>query len=181
MKKTVPLDLLAEQTFDGAPWHGPNLRTALIGVGPTQAAWSPGPGRPSIWQIALHCAYWKHRVWQRVSGERVPFPRRGKDWRMDVPEPSAQAWERDRRLLHEVHSRLAAAVRELRQKDLEGPGLGQARTRMLNVVGVMLHDTYHAGQIRLLRKLHDARTKGAGDAIPRAAPSLSPEGTPSPP
>jgi len=155
MTQTLPLQLLRAQTFDGSAWHGPNLRTSLIGVSPLEAAWSPGPGRPSIWRIVLHCAYWKHRVWQRLTGLRAPFPRPGEDWRMAVPSPSAGAWNQDRRMLREVHVRLMAAVEELRQSELERAPDGQVRTRMVNVVGIMLHDTYHAGQIRLLRKLYE--------------------------
>ena len=155
MNKTIPLQLLQEQSFDGSSWHGPNLRTSLAGVTPAEAVWSPGPGRPSIWQIVLHCAYWKHRVWQRITGRRAPFPRRGKDWDMAVPAPTSEAWNRDRRMLHDVHARLTDAVDELRQGELERAPDGQVRTRMLHVVGIALHDTYHAGQIRLLRKLYE--------------------------
>jgi uncharacterized damage-inducible protein DinB len=160
VEKAVPLDLLMDQTFGGSPWHGPNLRTALTGVRHDEAAWSPAPGRPSIWRIVLHCAYWKHRIWQRVTGQRVPFPREGDDWRFPLPQPTAEAWNADRQLLHEAHGRLADAVAALSQSELESPGPGQVRTRMLNVVGIALHDTYHAGQIRVLRKLYPGASGG---------------------
>jgi hypothetical protein len=162
VEKSIPLTLLLDQTFSRSSWHGPNLRTALMGVGHHEAAWSPGPGRPNIWHIVLHCAYWKHRVWQRVTGERTAFPRQGKDWGFTLPPPTAEAWEKDRRLLREAHRRLEGAMERLSQGELEAPGPNQVRTRLLNIVGVALHDTYHAGQIRLLRKLYGA----AGDAAP---------------
>ena len=162
MEKTIPLGLLQDQAFDGSSWHGSNLRTSLIGVGPTAAAWSPGPGRPSIWGIVLHCAYWKHRVWQRVTGLRAPFPRQGANWPAPPGRPTGRAWAEDRGLLTDTHRLLSDALGALGQGELEVAGPNQVRTRMLHVVGIMLHDTYHAGQIRLLRKLHAQRETGRG-------------------
>ena len=82
------VDLLGE-AYDRPSWHGPNLKAALKGVGAKQAAWQPGRDRPSIWHIALHAAYWKHRVWVRVTGAGADekFPRPGVDW----PDPPRKA------------------------------------------------------------------------------------------
>jgi len=73
---------LIDQAFDRSAWHGPNLLTTLRGLSPDVAAWRPAPGRHSPWQIALHCAYWKHRVRQRVAPDaQLRFPRTGRNCR----------------------------------------------------------------------------------------------------
>ncbi|HKJ01727.1 MAG TPA: DinB family protein [Longimicrobiales bacterium] len=147
-----------EEGFDGDAWHGPNLLRSLRGVGPDEAGWSPGPGRPSIWALTLHCAYWKHRVRQRLTGEREPFPREGRNFPAPPAGGGAGAWRADVRLLRATHASLLEAVRK-NAGVLGRPGPGQKRSRAEHVTGIAFHDTYHAGQIRLLRKLH-AQTRG---------------------
>lgn len=67
---------LLDEGFDRAAWHGPNLRGALRGLTAAHAAQRPAPGRHCIWEIALHCAYWKYAVCRRLTGEgaRGSFP-----------------------------------------------------------------------------------------------------------
>src|SRR4051794_10299081 len=69
---------LLDHAFDRASWHGANLIAALRGVDARTAAGRVG-GRKTIWEQALHAAYWKHRVLNKLSG-RTPFPRRGSNW-----------------------------------------------------------------------------------------------------
>jgi uncharacterized damage-inducible protein DinB len=154
---------LLEEGFDGKAWHGPNLMRALRGVGPDEAVWSPGPGRPSIWALTLHCAYWKHRVRLRLTGERASFPRQGRDFPAPPPGGGAAAWRRDVRLLRATHASLLEAVRK-KAGVLGRPGQGQRRARAEHVTGIALHDIYHAGQIRLLRKLYAQSVGGEGGA-----------------
>lgn len=148
------VDLL-EEGYRRKAWHGPNLSSALRGVGAEEAAWSPGAGRPSIWALTLHCAYWKRRVVERVSGTEVDVPRLERDWSGAPTTPDDAAWRADRRLLGRMHREILDAVGTLSPADLGRPGPGQKRTRIQHLRGVALHDIYHAGQIRLLRKLYE--------------------------
>jgi len=151
------VDLL-EEGYRRKAWHGPNLSSALRGVSAEEAAWCPGPDRPSIWALTLHCAYWKRRVIERVSGTELDIPRLERDWSGALTIPDDDAWRADRRLLGRMHREILEAVRALSSGDLERPGPGQKRTRIQHLRGVALHDIYHAGQIRLLRKLYEARS-----------------------
>lgn len=144
-----------EQAFRSDAWHGPSLQSALRGVVWQEAIWRPGAFRPSIWAIVLHCAYWKLRVLERVTGARVVFPRPGKDWPELPAEANDGAWREDRRLLRTAHDDLLGAVRLLEPEDLDRPGPRQQRSRRQNLDGIAFHDAYHAGQIRLIRKLHE--------------------------
>ena len=101
-----------DEAFAGPSWHGPALYTALRGVTPKQAAWRPGRGRHSIWELVVHAAYWKHVVRQRLSGRRAGrFPLRGTNW---FVRPSGdRTWHDDVRLLAEEHERLREVVKRL--------------------------------------------------------------------
>jgi uncharacterized damage-inducible protein DinB len=119
------------------------------------AARRPGPGRPSPWALALHCAYWKHRVIQRVTGERRTFPRAGRNFPELPVERDAAAWRADRDLLDETHGALLATVDALDPADLDRSPRGGKRTRATHLRGIACHDVYHAGQIRLARRLRE--------------------------
>jgi hypothetical protein len=85
---------LLDEAYDRPAWHGPNLRGALRGLSAEAARWRPGPGKHCIWELALHCAYWKYAVRQRLfGGRRGAFPRKGSNW-FPLPHPAdAAAWK----------------------------------------------------------------------------------------
>ncbi len=141
---------LLDEAFDHPSWHGPNLRNSLRGVTVRQAAWRPGRGRHNIWEIAVHAAYWKYAVRRRLRGEkRGSFALQGSNWFARPASLTVKAWRADLALLEEEHRKLSGTVAALP---------AGAKTRM--VYGIAFHDVYHAGQIRLLRRLQAAREKG---------------------
>ena len=170
---TVKLWLLGllDEAFAGPAWHGPSLSSAVRGLSAEQAAWRPAPGRHSAWEMVLHCAYWKHRVHERVApGTAAPFPRTGKNW-PDLPEEiSTSRWKADVALLKRVHAELRAAVAALPPEILEQPAPRQKQTRLRNIAGICYHDIYHAGQIRLLRKLLQADARITNFSLPLSLP-----------
>ena len=98
----------------------------LRGVSPEQATWRPAPGRHSIWEYALHIAYWKYAVRRKLlSLAKGGFPRSPADWPR-VPEVAdAAAWKGDRALLRSEHEKLIAAVREFDPGRLDEEMAGQ--------------------------------------------------------
>lgn len=141
----VLLDFL-DEAFDKHSWHGPNLRGSIRGVTVKQAAWRPGPGRHNIWELTLHAAYWKYVVRRRLGGEkRGSFCLPGSNFfaRPDG-ETDEKAWKVDMNILVAEHRQLRAVVSKLGT-----PSKAQAHM----IRGVAAHDLYHAGQIRLLRRL----------------------------
>jgi hypothetical protein len=143
--KTLLLDLF-EEAFDRKTWHGPNLWQSLEGVTAEQAAFRPAPKRHNIWEEALHAAYWKYAVRRRlVGGRRGSFTLQGSNF-FHRPEPGRSneaAWKADKAILLSEHS-LAQAMKVRQAVTL--------KTRKM-LWGVAFNDVYHAGQIRLLRRL----------------------------
>lgn len=160
---------LLDTAYNRVSWHGPNLRGAIRGVSPAQAAWRPAPGRHNIWELVVHAAYWKYVAWMRLTGsKRGSFAFEGSNW-MDRPrEITNRAWRADLQVLEEAHQTLRAAVASLDSAALKRrPAKGTATAQAL-LTGVAAHDLYHAGQIQLLKRLSaDRRRPAAGDR-PRA-------------
>lgn len=145
-------DLLAllDLGYDKASWHGANLGGALRGVDAATAARRVA-GRRTIWEQALHAAYWKQRVLNKLAGTaRERFPRKGSNWPAMPEKPTEAAWREDLALLAAVHRRLRAAVAAL-------PATQWTPKSVHMVRGAAFHDIYHAGQIKLLRRIAGGR------------------------
>jgi hypothetical protein len=126
---------LLDEGYEKKTWHGPNLKQSIKGITARQAAWRPAPGRHNIWEETLHAAYWKYAVRRRIEGgKRGSFALKGSNFfaRPEKGKLNESAWS-------------AAAARVAR--------MPQAAKMLRPLYGVAFHDVYHAGQIRLLRRL----------------------------
>jgi hypothetical protein len=142
---------ILDQGYNRAAWHGPNLKQSLRGVTAEMAAWRPAVGRHNIWEETLHATYWKYVVRRRLLGaKRGSFPLKGSNWFRRPEELSEKAWKSDLALLDAEHRKLRAAMEQYLLSNV----LPKAE-RML--YGAAFHDVYHAGQIRLLRRLQENR------------------------
>jgi len=143
------LKQILEQGYSRKAWHGPNLRQSLRGVSARHAAWRPAPGRHNIWEVAVHAAYWKYALRRKLRGEkRGSFSLKGSNWftRPANGITDEKAWREDLALLDQEHQKLLDAV----------AGMAAGKTGKIPshfIFGVAFHDVYHAGQIRLLRRL----------------------------
>jgi len=145
------LDLL-DEAFDKKSWHGPNLRGSIRGVTVAQAAWRPAPGRHNIWELTLHAAYWKYVVRRRITSEkRGSFVLKGSNFLKRPVEQTEAAWNRDIGILVAEHTALRRAVAQLSPRSPEGGA--KWRSTLYLIRGAAAHDLYHAGQIRLLRRM----------------------------
>lgn len=151
------LELLAH-AYNQPTWHGRNLREALSGVTLAQALWRPAPERHNIWELALHCAYWKHVVIRRLEGlgDDGGFSRTPKDFPA-LPKATQAAWETDLSFLETTHQQLLGKVSAFDPARLSEPATDKENRTVAEIVfGVAYHDVYHAGQIRLLLALQGA-------------------------
>src|SRR4051794_41336664 len=92
------LRLLGEG-YERKAWHGPNLRGTLRGINANQAFWRPAPDRHNIWDLVLHCAYWKFVAWRRITGSRRVRVPPARSNLFPPPLPAAGAWPGDSALL----------------------------------------------------------------------------------
>jgi hypothetical protein len=151
MSADAMLLAILEEGYSKKAWHGPNLRQALKGVTAKQAAWRPAPSRHNIWEEVLHAAYWKYAARRRLDGnKRGSFALKGSNFfaRPEDGKDTEAAWRADLSILENEHRALMHAAR----KALKAPG---AKKHFHALYGVAFHDIYHAGQIRLLRRLQE--------------------------
>ena len=141
---------------DDSSWFVP-LEKALKGVTAPVAAWRPSDEFNSIWQIVNHLTFWTQFVSERLLGS----PPTGKriDNQMTFGDPGDPL---DEGGWQDSVTRLRSVYRDFRDH-LEGASLedinrvvnsaGASATTMIS--GCLMHDSYHIGQIVLLRRLQD--------------------------
>ena len=145
--------------YNRQSWHGTNLRGSLRGLSVTDVARRPKPGGHNIWELVVHCAYWKYVVRRRLTGEkRGSFPLAGSNFferpvRGTSRTELTRQWKADLALLDDMHHQLREVVEALPESELQKPVSARRRTPMWVVQGIAAHDLYHAGQIQLIKKL----------------------------
>jgi len=148
-----------DEAYDHSAWHGPNLRGSVRGLTAAQAAWRPAPNRHNIWEIAVHAAYWKYAVRRRlVNGKRGSFVERGSNWFGRAAAPNQKAWGHDLAVLEREHRLLRESVAAADPHILHRSS-PRGRPIIARILGIALHDVYHAGQIQLLKRLQQSRAK----------------------
>jgi uncharacterized damage-inducible protein DinB len=114
---------------------------SLEGLTPQQAAWSPAPGRKSIWQMVNHMTFWRENWLGKVAGKPKAGPEEVERRNWEAPtEISAAAWERALARFKETQQRMAAAL-----TDPASP--------IDSIAYFLPHDSYHFGQVNYLRAM----------------------------
>ena len=158
MSETNALLRGLDQSFDGDGWHGPTLLAAADGMGAAEAVWRPAPDAHNAWEYVVHAAYWTHRALRHVAPDPPQeFDEPGSNF-FPRPAPS-RTLAGDVERLRQWHGRLRAAVATLDPGRLDEAAYDGYSVRDL-VVGVAAHDAYHAGQVRLVRRLWALRDSG---------------------
>lgn len=138
----------ADSVFYGPGWHGPELYTTLQGLSLDQVSTLAGADKLSVWGIALHCAYWKHTILQRLGVTDESFSRQPEDFPVLPDDLTQEAWERDLQLLVDTHEAIKAEVKRLGNNELSLLSTDEQFTKESLVLSIAAHDAYHTAQIR---------------------------------
>lgn len=143
-----------DEGYERKAWHGPNLKGSIRGISAETADWRPRTDRHSIAENVVHAAYWKYAVRRRLTGEkRGSFAIKGSNW-FALPSPLSESnWREYVALLDAEHRKLRTTVASFPAERLQlvAPN-GKVRFIYL-ILGIAMHDVYHAGQIQLLKRL----------------------------
>ncbi len=146
-----------DQTFRKRNWAGRGVLPALRGVSKAQALWRPYPKQHTIAEIVLHMAYWKDAVTAHLRRQLWSYDEK-QNWR-PVP-PTERGWVNARAELHGAHQRLMRSLRTLPQSRLWQPIRPRHPDRLIDLaIDIATHDSYHAAQIFVLRRLSTTRKK----------------------
>ena len=157
MKQSSIIDTLVQQleeSYHTRAWHGTNLRGSIRGLSLDQICWRPSAKRHNIWEVVVHCAYWKYIVRRRLTGEKHgSFPLKGSNFFQRPENRIASAWKKDIQLLEAMHQLLVDEVKKISTEDLGKYPHGSKFSNLQTITGIAMHDVYHAGQIQLLKRL----------------------------
>lgn len=151
---TLTFTLLLDEGFSKAAWHGPNLLGSLRGVTLPQLLFRPRKEGHNIWELAVHCAYWKYAVRNRLNeGRRNTFPLEGSNFFPRDKGLTLADWKNDLALLKQQHRLLKATIEALDPSTFDSRVPRSKHTVRRTVLGIAAHDIYHAGQIGLLKRM----------------------------
>jgi hypothetical protein len=137
-----------KQVHEGEAWHGPSVDEAIEGVDAKGASQRPIAGAHSIWEIVHH---------MRVTGEAVRAHLTGgpsseePDWPA-CPEVGEIAWRAAVARLRVAQEELRHEVSRLPEARLHDAVPGKSHSYWYELLGLLHHDLYHAGQISLLKR-----------------------------
>ena len=148
------------QTLDppkgkGLWYGGPTVVGSLKGVSAKQALWKPDKKRHSIWELALHIAYWNYAVRNKlVDGLSGKFPLTPSNWPKVDRSFGDKEWKEDKKLVADEHKALLNAIAKLEIKNLDQRVPKSTKWSYADLLmGAVTHNIYHTGQIILLKKL----------------------------
>jgi uncharacterized damage-inducible protein DinB len=137
-----------KQVHEGEAWHGPSVREVLAGVNAAGAAARPLRGAHSIWEIVHHVRVTAEGVRAHLTGEPVAEE---PDWPA-LADTGDAAWRSAVAKLQSAQRAVADAVSRLPEARLHDPVPGKSHSYWSELLGLMHHDLYHAGQIALLKR-----------------------------
>jgi uncharacterized damage-inducible protein DinB len=137
-----------KRAHEGEAWHGPSVAEALEGVSAAGAAKRPIGTGHSIWEIVHHVRVTEEVVRTHVTGETAPDEA---DWPR-LTETGEAVWRAAVDRLKATQRALREAVSKLPESRLHESVPGKSHSYWYELLGVVHHDLYHAGQISLLKK-----------------------------
>jgi len=145
-----------ERSFRGNAWHGPSVLEVLDGVDAKAARVRTVAAGHTIWELTLHLRATMEIISGRIAGtvgeveEDVYWP---------LPDDlSEEAWQALLAELPPRHEALVAAIAKFAPSRLDAVLFAGGSAAYNNFWGHAQHNTYHAGQIALLKKLAPSDT-----------------------
>lgn len=146
-----------QHTYRRRNWAGKGPLPAIKDVTAEQAHWRPQPDQHNIAEIAMHMGYWKDRVTDALTGRTWKYSD-ADNWR--TVDPNAGGWTAAQAELEAAQRRLVKAIRALPPARLMERAVGPWNLFDF-IVDIATHDSYHAAQIFVLRRLHSGRNAQA--------------------
>ena len=154
------------------------LMASLEGITQSVASWRPDAGTPTIEQIVRHVAWAKSRYCHEGFGRPMVLVDESVDAIGDSPDLPAEfpcgagfgrgaapGIEGAVRLLELAHGVLTDCLNSCSDESLEEPiPLRHGKTAAHFFWVMLMHDLYHAGQIRTRRTMYRALAAGGGSS-----------------
>ncbi|ANE46613.1 hypothetical protein SY83_10405 [Paenibacillus swuensis] len=153
MSRTI-MDILQRQReaiWERESWCVP-LAKALQDVTSAQAAWQPEGGGNSIWQTLNHMNFYNERIHSRLAGNLPPEMDTNTATFGEAGDPADEAgWKAAVDQAYTLAEQLKVELSQLTDSDLERPFTKESNIGQ-EIPMWLIHDSFHTGQIVLLRK-----------------------------
>jgi len=124
----------------------------------------------SIGQLVFHMNYWMEYDLRRIRGERPPYPQHNSESFPPTPLVNSEEWDRLKKRLALLIADFAAMAELPRvelDRQIESTQPGQAKiagTLEAVLWQLAVHNSYHTGQIAMIRRVLSAwPPRGGGD------------------
>lgn len=146
-----------KDVWHGSPWYGDPSDKILSGITAAEASQRIAPGTHTIGEIVAHMTAWTETAAARVRGVGSKAPDRG-DWPAGNGASDA-AWNTTLTELAAAREQLLGDLHAAHEEDLhlhvkqhDAPFGDTGISRAATITGLVEHDTYHLGQIALLKR-----------------------------
>lgn len=155
--KANATEIIKEQLkliYNGDPWYGDSITSALNSVDPKLIFDSPGNGLHSIAELTAHMLTYRIFAEDRLQGntESPPDQEKTFDWRTFSSDKES-IWNTLRSRLDLNQQNLLALLDQVEDSILNQKVAGKPYSFGYLLTGILQHDLYHLGQIVFVNKL----------------------------
>lgn len=151
MNQRAQLLRIFKSAYDDDPWIDVPIKDVLEGISAKQAASRPVPDANTIWEIVNHMIAWQRSIIRRLGGEVFPAPKH--NYIQPIADTSEAAWDTTRKAMADARKQILNFLESYDLSGLENNYPGSTLPNFEQLYGLLQHDSYHLGQIVILRKL----------------------------
>ncbi|MBL8016812.1 MAG: DinB family protein [Ignavibacteria bacterium] len=144
---------LLKDHYNGNPWIDSTIAGTLKQITAKQAAAKRG-GFNSIWQIVNHMILWRTALIGRVMDKPVAHP--DNNYIAEIKDTSAAAWKDTIKQFERSQKGIMKFLGSSEDKLLEKVSPSSGYSYFELVMSIVIHDSYHLGQIVLIKKMIEA-------------------------
>ena len=150
MKETERIIKMFDDLYQGHPWLDVTFMDTLKNMPAEQAAKKLHPGWNSVWEVLNHLISWRLAILERIEGHEVKSPEN--NFFSPVTDQSDSAWNKTLKNLEDSQNKWVNYLRDFSTDRFDQVPDSRPFTRYELIHGILQHDAYHLGQIRILSK-----------------------------
>ena len=151
ISETYRITELLRNTFDGKPWYGPSVMDTLSEV-TLEETLNQVPSGHTVIELLEHMIAWRTFVIKRLQGDNEYEVDQEQSFK-HISSMTTEAWRDAMQRLHQTQEDLMQILSQTSDDKLDDMVAGREYTVDKMLHGLIHHDIYHIGQIRILRKL----------------------------
>jgi uncharacterized damage-inducible protein DinB len=150
MKETDRIIKLFDDLYQGTPWLDVTIMDTLKNLTPERAARKIKPDWNSVWEVINHVISWRLAILERIEGREVISPEH--NFFVPVTDQSTEAWNITLERLQDSQDKWINYLRNFPEREFDVVPDKKPYSKYELIHGILQHDAYHLGQIRILVK-----------------------------